>query len=88
MILKLGQGLINLPVYLCLFFQDRWSQNVCDDGICFCFTLQVLFWLQNYGEEFLNKHTSIGKSLHKARALQKKHEEFEAIAQVSLENQS
>nr|XP_054757558.1 kalirin-like [Lytechinus pictus] len=61
---------INQRVQLCVFQHD---------------TAQVLFWLQNYGEEFLNKHTSIGKSLHKARALQKKHEEFEAIAQVSLD---
>ena len=39
--------------------------------------------MENYGEEFLAKHTGVGKTLHKARALQKKHEEFEAIAQVS-----
>ena len=42
----------------------------------------MLYWLENYGEEFLTKHTGVAKSLHKARALQKKHEEFETIAQV------
>ncbi|XP_033628960.1 kalirin-like [Asterias rubens] len=58
-------------IQLCVFQQDA---------------AQVLYWLENYGEEFLAKHTGVGKTLHKARALQKKHEEFEAIAQNTFTN--
>uniref|UniRef100_A0A8C3G936 non-specific serine/threonine protein kinase n=1 Tax=Cyclopterus lumpus TaxID=8103 RepID=A0A8C3G936_CYCLU len=38
---------------------------------------QVLDWIENHGEAFLSKHTGVGKSLHRARALQKRHEDFE-----------
>lgn len=55
-----------------------------------CFTLwpcglsaQVLDWIENHGEAFLSKHTGVGKSLHRARALQKRHEDFEEVAQVA-----
>ena len=43
---------------------------------------QVLDWIENHGEAFLSKHTGVGKSLHRARALQKRHEDFEEVAQV------
>ncbi|KAG7265773.1 hypothetical protein CRUP_006435, partial [Coryphaenoides rupestris] len=38
---------------------------------------KVLDWIENHGEAFLSKHTGVGKSLHRARALQKRHEDFE-----------
>lgn len=46
--------------------------------------LQVMDWIENHGEAFLSKHTGVGKSLHRARALQKRHDDFEDVAQVSL----
>lgn len=39
-------------------------------------------WIENHGEAFLSKHTGVGKSLHRARALQKRHDDFEEVAQV------
>ncbi|OWK06195.1 hypothetical protein Celaphus_00012683, partial [Cervus elaphus hippelaphus] len=42
---------------------------------------QVLDWIENHGEAFLSKHTGVGKSLHRARALQKRHDDFEEVAQ-------
>lgn len=50
--------------------------------LCFSFAPQVLDWIENHGEAFLSKHTGVGKSLHRARALQKRHEDFEEVAQV------
>lgn len=50
---------------------------------CVCVCLKVLDWIENHGEAFLSKHTGVGKSLHRARALQKRHEDFEEVAQVS-----
>ncbi|XP_032800941.2 triple functional domain protein isoform X3 [Petromyzon marinus] len=47
---------------------------------------QVLDWIENHGEAFLSKHTGIGKSLHRARALQKRHEDFEEVAQNTYTN--
>jgi len=44
--------------------------------------LQVLEWLDSHGSVFLNKNTAIGKSLQKAKALQKNFEHFEMVAQV------
>lgn len=44
---------------------------------------QVMDWIENHGEAFLSKHTGVGKSLHRARALQKRHDDFEDVAQVS-----
>lgn len=44
---------------------------------------QVIDWIENHGEAFLSKHTGVGKSLHRARALQKRHDDFEDVAQVS-----
>lgn len=46
--------------------------------------IQVMDWIENHGEAFLSKHTGVGKSLHRARALQKRHDDFEDVAQVSL----
>lgn len=48
--------------------------------VCVC--AKVLDWIENHGEAFLSKHTGVGKSLHRARALQKRHEDFEEVAQV------
>lgn len=48
----------------------------------YIYILQVLDWIENHGEAFLSKHTGVGKSLHRARALQKRHEDFEEVAQV------
>ncbi|KAK2091726.1 hypothetical protein P7K49_031010 [Saguinus oedipus] len=45
------------------------------------FSDQVLDWIENHGEAFLSKHTGVGKSLHRARALQKRHDDFEEVAQ-------
>lgn len=56
--------------------------------VCLChfvdvfLCIQVLDWIENHGEAFLSKHTGVGKSLHRARALQKRHEDFEEVAQV------
>ena len=44
----------------------------------------MIKWIEEHGETFLLKHTGVGKSLVKAEALLKRHEEFESIAQVSL----
>lgn len=43
----------------------------------------MIKWIEEHGETFLVKHTGVGKSLVKAEALLKRHEEFESIAQVS-----
>lgn len=43
---------------------------------------KVMDWIENHGEAFLSKHTGVGKSLHRARALQKRHDDFEEVAQV------
>lgn len=50
--------------------------------MCLSSVPQVLDWIENHGEAFLSKHTGVGKSLHRARALQKRHEDFEEVAQV------
>ncbi|KAM4602116.1 kalirin-like [Polymixia lowei] len=47
---------------------------------------QVLDWVQQHGEVFLNKHTGVGKSLHRARALQKRHDDFQQVAQNTYTN--
>ncbi|RXN05977.1 triple functional domain isoform X5 [Labeo rohita] len=47
---------------------------------------EVLDWIENHGEAFLSKHTGVGKSLHRARALQKRHEDFEEVAQNTYTN--
>ena len=47
------------------------------------FLLQVIDWLDNHGDVFLKKNTSIGRSLQRSRALQKSHEHFESVAKVS-----
>ncbi|KAJ8019897.1 Triple functional domain protein [Holothuria leucospilota] len=72
--------------------EDLWRQNwqVSSHGMQLCMFQQdarkVLQWLEKHGEEFLNKHTGVGKSLHKAKALQQKHEEFVSIAQNTITN--
>ena len=45
--------------------------------------LQVIKWIDEHGEPFLDKHTDVGMTAEKAEALLKRHEEFEAIAKVS-----
>ena len=45
--------------------------------------MQVIDWLDSHGEAFLHKNTSIGKSLQRAKSLQRSHEHFEIVAQVS-----
>ncbi|XP_066542193.1 kalirin isoform X4 [Hoplias malabaricus] len=47
---------------------------------------QVMDWIENHGEAFLSKHTGVGKSLHRARALQKRHDDFEEVAQNTYTN--
>ncbi|XP_048253877.1 triple functional domain protein-like isoform X2 [Haliotis rufescens] len=47
---------------------------------------QVIDWLDNHGDIFLAKNTSIGKSLQRAKALQKSHEHFESVAQNTVTN--
>lgn len=54
--------------------------------MCLSSVPQVLDWIENHGEAFLSKHTGVGKSLHRARALQKRHEDFEEVAQVKTIN--
>ncbi|XP_074654482.1 kalirin-like isoform X2 [Tubulanus polymorphus] len=56
---------------LCLFQQD---------------VKQVIDWLDNHGDVFLKKNTSIGKTLQRAKALQKSHEHFETVAQNTITN--
>ncbi|XP_053725094.1 kalirin-like isoform X1 [Synchiropus splendidus] len=47
---------------------------------------QVLEWVEQHGEVFLNKHVGVGKSLHRARALQKRHNDFQQVAQNTYTN--
>ncbi|XP_078619950.1 kalirin-like isoform X2 [Branchiostoma floridae x Branchiostoma japonicum] len=47
---------------------------------------QVIEWIDDHGEGFLSKHTGVGKSLHRARALQKRHEDFEEVAKNTYTN--
>uniref|UniRef100_A0A8C5AZA6 non-specific serine/threonine protein kinase n=1 Tax=Gadus morhua TaxID=8049 RepID=A0A8C5AZA6_GADMO len=47
---------------------------------------QVMDWIEHHGEVFLSKHTGVGKSLHRARALQKRHDDFEDVAQNTYTN--
>lgn len=54
------------------------TQRLGDQPVVF----QVIDWIENHGEAFLSKHTGVGKSLHRARALQKRHDDFEDVAQV------
>ena len=51
--------------------------------IYFFLPQQVIDWLNNHGDVFLKKNTSIGKTLQRAKALQKSHEHFESVARVS-----
>ncbi|KAH3753807.1 hypothetical protein DPMN_188457, partial [Dreissena polymorpha] len=47
---------------------------------------QVIDWLDNHGDVFLKKNTSIGRSLQRSRALQKSHEHFESVAKNTITN--
>ncbi|CAE1271123.1 Kalirin,Triple functional domain protein [Acanthosepion pharaonis] len=47
---------------------------------------QVIDWLDNHGDVFLRKNTSIGKTLQRAKALQKSHEHFESVGQNTITN--
>ncbi|XP_023388714.1 triple functional domain protein-like [Pteropus vampyrus] len=57
-----------------------------DPGLLTPQSPKVLDWIENHGEAFLSKHTGVGKSLHRARALQKRHEDFEEVAQNTYTN--
>ncbi len=48
--------------------------------------LQVLEWLNNHGELFLRKNTGIGKTLQRARALQRSQCHFENVAKNTYTN--
>lgn len=64
-----------------------WASVICAGfkwAVCFFCFVQVIDWIENHGEAFLSKHTGVGKSLHRARALQKRHDDFEDVAQVSV----
>lgn len=45
--------------------------------------LQVLGWLDDHGNVFLDKNTAVGKNLQRALQLQRNHDHFEKIADVS-----
>lgn len=47
---------------------------------------QVLDWINNHGNGFLNKNPGIGKNLAKAKILQKSHLHFETVAQNTYTN--
>ena len=47
---------------------------------------QVLEWINNHGNGFLNKNPGIGKNLSKAKMLQKSHNHFETVAQNTYTN--
>lgn len=64
------------------FIQNSLLVRTADDDSILVY-LQVIKWIEEHGETFLLKHTGVGKSLVKAEALLKRHEEFESIAQVS-----
>lgn len=49
-----------------------------------CAWIQVIDWLENHGDVFLKKNTSIGRSLQRSKALQKSHQHFETVAKVSF----
>lgn len=66
-------------LYSCLLLQHSLHPL---SVLCVSLVPQVLDWIENHGEAFLSKHTGVGKSLHRARALQKRHEDFEEVAQV------
>lgn len=59
----------------------------CSAGVVYIkvsLSLQVEDWVEQHGEVFLNKHTGVGKSLHRARALQRRHDDFQQVAQVPV----
>ncbi|CAH1789675.1 unnamed protein product [Owenia fusiformis] len=47
---------------------------------------QVIYWLDNHGDIFVEKNTQIGRSLQRAIALKKSHEHFESVAQNTVTN--
>ncbi|XP_052674047.1 kalirin-like isoform X2 [Crassostrea angulata] len=47
---------------------------------------QVIDWLENHGDVFLKKNTSIGRSLQRSKALQKSHQHFETVAKNTITN--
>ena len=64
-----------------IFFETVRIFNQNPDSVVSHF--QVIDWLDNHGDVFLNKNTAIGKSLQRTKTLQKSHEHFESVAQVS-----
>ncbi|XP_067020221.1 kalirin-like isoform X6 [Acropora muricata] len=71
LLLEKRKMMLNEYLHLCMFDQD---------------SSQVIKWIEEHGETFLVKHTGVGKSLVKAEALLKRHEEFESIAQNTYTN--
>ena len=63
----------------CTLPVNPWPENL----MLFLSFLQVIKWIDEHGEPFLDKHTDVGMTAEKAEALLKRHEEFEAIAKVS-----
>ena len=63
----------------CTLPEYPWPENL----TLFLSFLQVIKWIDEHGEPFLDKHTDVGMTAEKAEALLKRHEEFEAIAKVS-----
>lgn len=61
--------------------------NVFIHTVCI-YSLKVIDWLDNHGDGFLRKNTSVGRSLQRAKALQKSHEHFESVAQVKSSEHS
>lgn len=47
---------------------------------------QVLDWIEVHGEGFLRKNMTIGRNAGRARALQKSHQHFEAVAKNTYSN--
>lgn len=62
----------------------QWLPKSFERCVFLCF-MKVMDWIENHGEAFLSKHTGVGKSLHRARALQKRHDDFEEVAQVTVQ---
>lgn len=84
---------LNFNVFLCVFFLflafiRTWKMQCSRIALTLSVSLhlsvsQVLDWVEQHGEVFLNKHSGVGKSLHRARALQKRHDDFQQVAQVT-----
>ena len=68
-----------------LFIVFSKSVDLVFDELKYTF-VQVLQWISEHGEAFLAKYTGIGKTLHRATQLRKRHEDFEDVAQNTYTN--